>query len=91
MSWRPEGWKQPDTYCQLASVEYIRKLSKYEAGADAMLEAVCKEIEKVGNPPWEGELYCQLANVICIPKESNYYKGCGAQVQKILALLRSEK
>ena len=39
--WRPDGWKQPsDIYCRLADAECIPKLSYFEAGADAMLEAL---------------------------------------------------
>ena len=44
MNWRPEGWdkKQPDARCSLANVNCIPKLTSFEAGADAMLEALFK-------------------------------------------------
>ena len=42
--WRPrKGWKQPSAYCKITGVECIPKLSFYEAGADAMLEALRRE------------------------------------------------
>ncbi len=35
MTWRPENWKNSNTLCRLAG--------EYEAGADAMLEALMKQ------------------------------------------------
>lgn len=45
--WRPEGWENPYTVNPQLK-DYPK--NAFEQGADAMLEAVCKEIEKVENP-----------------------------------------
>ena len=70
--WRPEGWKNP----------YMGKVggdlgNVHEAGADAMLEAVCQEIEKVEN------LYDPIHAGL-------HYHGFETARKKILARLRSK-
>ena len=48
MNWRPENWQNP--YKEPTQSHYWDEESAYEAGADAMLEAIHAEIEKVENP-----------------------------------------
>ncbi len=61
--WRPkEGWKQPDTYCHLANVECIPKLTVFEAGADAMLDALKAEGLKIEHSSeWYNQSYANVA------------------------------
>lgn len=46
-AWRPEGWKNPYPESDMPEFPEIGKRA-FEAGADAMIEAVCEEIEKGG-------------------------------------------
>lgn len=48
--WRPEGWKNPFSISSGADPADGERFVDYEAGADAMLGAVCEEIEKKENP-----------------------------------------
>lgn len=57
MNWRPEGWWKMKTKAHNELIEAHGKQhwptfddDYMEAGADAMLEAICKEIEKMENP-----------------------------------------
>lgn len=80
MNWRPEGWKNPYLVEPHSSVARTSDAPIYEAGADAMLEAIREEIEKVENP--------YLRAGFQYPKEYEFcFERCR---QEILALLKEE-
>ena len=95
-AWRPEEWLNPCV--SLVSMSSDNPEGRaFEAGADAMLEAVCAEIEKglltdeeIGKAgDWryeEGELYADCVD--CGLDEERLREVVKAQLQKILALLK---
>ena len=54
---RPDNWKQPESYCKLANVECIPKLSAYEAGADALWKSVCDYIAELSNNEKDDKMF----------------------------------
>ena len=66
---RPEGWKQPDTFCKLANVECISKLDAYEAGADAMHRADVEELKKEDARMYTGTLDNPDVRIIKVHKD----------------------
>ena len=84
MSWRPENWDGIETKVWSAVTQVGEQFPVgFEAGADAMLEAICQEIEKVENP---------IQNIEGIPQADfiNYDRGFDKAKYLILALLRKE-
>lgn len=70
-NWRPEGWNNP----HITKVSYKDSLEEriFEAGADAMLGAICEEIKKVENrQPYDSpyrEIQCEyIAFEVCRQK-----------------------
>jgi len=86
-NWRPDGWENNKKIVlygggrQTGRAEYSISKASFEAGADAMLEAISNEIEKVekANPYSKAKL-----------ASAEYYEGEGFHraCQKILALLK---
>lgn len=77
--WRPEGWQRgKDEWYRHSAHSQLLDGSVYKAGADAMLAAVCEEIEKSN---LLAENYC----ADCGDEKAREV------VQKILTPLRSEK
>lgn len=47
MSWRPKEWRKiSEELCRQLGYQHISPYQLVDAGADAMLKAVCEEIEK---------------------------------------------
>jgi hypothetical protein len=83
MSWRPEDWKNP----HLPDGSGVSLPSDpeqiFEAGADAILLKLCKEIEKLKETP-----YTKIEEG-ATPEEPAYYHGFGEACDEILSWLRS--
>jgi len=86
MAWRLEGWKNPHLYFGSPHTEFDLiangKHEAFEAGADAMLEAITEEIEKVENPYFLKDIDGGYYNKY---PEFEVFEDCR---QKILSLLR---
>ena len=89
MNWRPEGWARLKTKAHNELIERHGKQhwptfddDYMEAGADAMLEAICSEIEKVENPHTRHRAY---PGNISETLSRDAFEQCR---QKILAILK---
>ena len=100
MNWRPEGWRNPyaeTVYLGQEQDEEVhvktpctnKEIVAYEAGADAMLKAVCEEIEKVENPYGKAKQeYVNGIDVFTLDFHSyGIWNNCR---QKLLALFREK-
>lgn len=84
--WRPKGWT--NGYCSEREHDGMASEAEiFEAGADAMLEKVCGEIEKVENPHPKAYKIGESEAWMSTPQ----YRGFEEARQKILALFCSSK
>ena len=61
MNWRPEGWETVLVGTRIYKGELLRTTTDaFEAGADAMLDALSSEIEKMENPYLVTDIYHKL-------------------------------
>ena len=90
-NWRPEDWDKNDPLLTEADWDDSADIGEkcYEAGADAMLEAISEEIEK-GLLTDEELLEARGCDAWGLEVEALMEKVAQAQLQKILALLRSK-
>ena len=96
MNWRPKDWKNP--YLRTGESDYGNTRAKiHEAGADAMLKAVCEEI---GKALLTDEEVLESSRVATFDDAGNllqngYLTGrcqvAQAQLGKILALLQPKQ
>ena len=95
MNWRPEGWQNPHLLAWFGDDSYTeeRKATRdvYEAGADAMLQAVIPMFMSLGEDDLKQALASACDTDILEYPEVLLYRLCQAQLDKILALLKEER
>ena len=94
-AWRPEGWETVQPGLRLYKGKPVRNTRQaFEAGADAMLEAVCEEIEETGIEVQELRALKKSDGYFAVGVASASIEGAKtvaqAQREKILARFRGQ-
>jgi len=77
MTWRPEGWETVLVGTRIYKGELLRNTTDaFEAGADAIIDALSSEIEKVENP------YCAFPG--SFEDEHEGFENCRQAILSVL-------